>query len=211
MSKIITTILFDMDGVLIDAKEWHYKALNKALELFGLKISRYEHLQVFDGLPTKEKLKMIGERYYLPETLYPFINEIKQSYTIDFINRYCHPVFAQEYALSKLKAEGYNIAVCSNSIRKTVEIMMEKSGLIPYIDLIISNEDVSRSKPDPEIYHKAMNMFHVTANECVICEDNVNGIKAAILSGGNLLKISDVSDTNYFNIKKYIHEVESND
>ncbi|MEJ7675947.1 MAG: HAD hydrolase-like protein [Chitinophagaceae bacterium] len=49
----IKAIIFDMDGVLIDAKEWHYEALNTALKLFGLEISRYDHLVTFDGLPTK--------------------------------------------------------------------------------------------------------------------------------------------------------------
>ena len=55
---MIKAILFDMDGVLIDAKEWHYEAFNKAINLFGLQISRYDHLRTFDGLPTKEKLKI---------------------------------------------------------------------------------------------------------------------------------------------------------
>ena len=78
----IKAILFDMDGVLIDAKDWHYEALNKALGLFGLGISRYDHLHSFDGLPTRVKLKMLSEQYYLPEKLHPFINQVKQLYTM---------------------------------------------------------------------------------------------------------------------------------
>ena len=58
MGTKIKAILFDMDGVLIDAKDWHYEALNKALGLFGMEISRYDHLHSFDGLPTKEKLSL---------------------------------------------------------------------------------------------------------------------------------------------------------
>lgn len=209
MSKKITTILFDMDGVLIEAKDWHYEALNKALKLFGFEISRYEHLHAFDGLPTKEKLKMISSQYYLPESLHPFINEIKQNFTMDYVNQYCHPVFTHEYALSKLKAEGYYIAVCSNSIRHTIDVMMNKSGLTPYLDLIVSNEDVKKSKPDPEIYVKAMDMLMVSPKECVICEDNINGIAAAKASGGNLMKINEISDVNYENIKNFINELEN--
>ena len=56
----IKCILFDMDGVLVDAKDWHYEALNKSLSLFGLQISRYDHLHTFDGLPTRDKLKIIS-------------------------------------------------------------------------------------------------------------------------------------------------------
>lgn len=209
MNTQIKAILFDMDGVLVEAKDWHYEALNKALRLFGYEISKYEHLHAFDGLPTKEKLKIISQKYYLPEELHPFINELKQSFTMDYVAELCHPIFAHEYALSKLKAEGYKIAVCSNSIRHSIEVMMEKSGLMPYLDLIVSNEDVVKAKPDPEIYLKAMQELGVCPDECIICEDNINGIDAAIASGGNLLKINDVSDVNYENIYCFIKELEA--
>lgn len=211
MNKRIKAILFDMDGVLIEAKDWHYEALNKALRIFGFEISKYEHIHAFDGLPTKEKLKMISQRYYLPQVLHPFINELKQNYTMDYVRERCHPVFFHEYALSKLKAKGYKIAVCSNSIRRTIEVMMHKSGLAPYLDLIISNEDVTKSKPDPEIYEKAMQIFGVKPEECVICEDNINGIHAALSSGGNLFKVHEVSDVNYENIMGYIRKLEMNE
>jgi len=56
MNKI-KAIIFDMDGVLIEAKDWHYEALNKALRLFGMEISRYDHLVTYDGLPTKKSWK----------------------------------------------------------------------------------------------------------------------------------------------------------
>ena len=70
-----------MDGVLIDAKEWHYEALNKALALFGYQISRYEHLVTYDGLPTRKKLEMLSMEQGLPVQLHSFINEMKQLYT----------------------------------------------------------------------------------------------------------------------------------
>ena len=85
MSKI-KAIIFDMDGVLIDAKEWHYEALNKALSLFGYEISRYDHLITYDGLPTKDKLKMLSMERGLPEKLHPYINQLKQKYTIERVN-----------------------------------------------------------------------------------------------------------------------------
>ena len=203
----IKAVLFDMDGVLIDAKEWHYEALNKALSLFGLSISYYEHVHSFDGLPTREKLKMISEEVYLPEQLHDFINQMKQIYTLDFIQEKCVPMFQHEYALSRLKSEGYKIAVCSNSIRSTIELMMQKAYLTPYIDEILSNEDVENAKPDPEIYTKAMEKLGVSPKECLILEDNKNGIKAAEASGGHVMKIMDVWDVNYPNILTCINEI----
>lgn len=201
---MIKAVLFDMDGVLIDAKDWHYEALNRALGLFGVGISRYDHLHTFDGLPTKVKLEMLEEQYYLPKELHSFINEIKQKYTQELIEIKCKPMFHHEYALSKLKKQGYKIAVCSNSIRSTIEMMMKKSALIDYIDLIVSNEDVKKAKPDPEMYITAMLKFGLDPKECLIVEDNPNGIAAARASGGHVLPVETVYDVNYSNIMKKI-------
>lgn len=204
----IKAVLFDMDGVLIDAKDWHYEAMNKALSLFGYTIERYEHLTSYDGLPTSVKLEKLSVEKGLPRSLHKFINEMKQRYTMTEIHNKCRPVFIHEYALSRLKSEGYKIAVCSNSIRKTIETMMDYAGLSSYLDLIMSNEDVKKSKPNPEIYLTAMERFGLNPEECLICEDNENGIKAAESSGGNLLKIKTTADVNYTNIIKRITELE---
>jgi HAD superfamily hydrolase (TIGR01509 family) len=205
----IKAVLFDMDGVLVEAKEWHYDALNRALDLFGLKISRFDHLSTFDGLPTKKKLEMLTLEKGLPRELHDFLNEMKQLYTMEIVHTKCKPKFEQEYALSKLKDMGLKIAVCSNSIRNTVVTIMDKTCLSHYIDIIISNEDVSKGKPDPEMYIKAMNKFNLLPSECLIVEDNENGIKAAKASGAHLLIVNEVVDTNYENIFNKVKEIES--
>ncbi len=206
---MIKAILCDMDGVLIDAKDWHYEALNRALELFGYTISRESHLSTFDGLPTRRKLRMLVESRGLPEGLVEFLNVLKQTYTIEISAQRCKPVFNHRYALSRLKAEGYKIAVCSNSVRNTVETLMSLSALAPYIDYLVSNEDVSRSKPDPEMYLKAMSALEVVPEECVILEDNDHGIRAALDSGGHLMKIGVPEHVTYHNIKARIAEIEA--
>ncbi len=204
---MIKAVLFDMDGVLIDAKDWHYEALNKALGLFGIEINRYDHLNTFDGLPTAVKLKLISKRYYLPEQLHAFVNQMKQKYTIQLIYEKCHPVFQHEYALSRLHNEGYKIAVCSNSIRSTIELMMNKSGLIGYIDMIVSNEDVRNAKPDPEMYRLAISSFGLEPAECIVVEDNPNGIEAGKASGATVLEVATTYDVNYDKIKNLINKI----
>ena len=207
MANKVKAILFDMDGVLIDAKDWHYEALNKALGLFGIQISRYDHLNTFDGLPTKVKLEMLSKRYYLPKELHSFINELKQSYTVEMINEKCHPTFNHEYALSKLHLDGYKIAVCSNSIRKTIELMMQKAELSSYLDLIVSNEDVKKAKPDPEMYQTAISKFGLSPEECIVVEDNPNGIAAGKAAGAYVLEVATVYDVTYDNIMRKIKEL----
>lgn len=205
---MIKALLFDMDGVLIDAKDWHYEALNRALEHFGYTISRESHLSTFDGLPTRQKLRMLSKSRGLPTKLHEFINALKQAYTLEISHQRCKPVFNHQYALSKLKADGYKIAVCSNSVRQSVEAMMSLSALSGYIDLMLSNEDVTKGKPDPEMYLKAMSAFNIAPEEALILEDNDHGIEAAIASGGNLLKIGVPDDVTYHAIKKRISEIE---
>ena len=204
----IKAILFDMDGVLIDAKEWHYEALNQSLGLFGYTITRSEHLSMYDGLSTRQKLEKLTIEKGLPKELHDFINEMKQKYTVRMIYENCRPRFNHEYALSKLKSEGYKIAVCSNSIRMTIKMMMEYARLDSYLDCIISNQDVKKPKPDPEVYLTAMRQLHLESEECLICEDNDNGIKAGLASHGDLMTIRTVDDVNYEALKERIARIE---
>jgi beta-phosphoglucomutase len=207
MNKI-KAILFDMDGVLIDAKDWHYEALNRALSLFGMDISRYDHLVTYDGLPTARKLQMLSLERGLSPMLHSFIDSIKQQYTMEIIYANCKPIFYHEYALSRLKKEGYRLVVCSNSVKPTINLMMERSNLKKYLDFCMSAQDVKVPKPDPEIYSVSISRLGLKPQECLILEDNENGIKAAIDSGAHLMKISSVEDVNYQQIINKINKIE---
>jgi len=205
----IRAVIFDMDGVLIDAKDWHYEALNKALRLFGYEISRYDHLVTYDGLPTKRKLDMLSMERGLPRGLHGFLNDLKQLYTMEMVHARCKPMFHHEYALSCLKAEGMRLAVASNSVRSSVELMMAKANLTPYLDLLLSNQDVRQSKPHPEIYTTAIDRFGLHPRQCLIVEDNPNGIKAANDSGAHVMVVHTVYDVNYQAICRAIAAAEA--
>lgn len=206
---MIKAILFDMDGVLIDAKLWHYEALNRALGHFGYVISQESHLSTFDGLPTRQKLKILSKARGLPEGLHEFLNALKQAYTLELSNQLCKPIFNHQFALSRLKADGYKLAVCSNSVRQSVESMMRLSALLPFLDQIVSNEDVTAGKPAPEMYLKTMDQFGISPDEALILEDNQHGIEAAIASGAHLMKIGVPADVTYLAISQRIAEIET--
>ena len=193
-----------MDGVLIDAKDWHYEALNKALNHFGFNISRYDHLITFDGLPTRRKLEMLTREHGLPSELHSFLNELKQIYTMEIVHARCKPRFQHEYALSHLKAVGYKLAVASNSVRQSVQVMMAKSNLAAYLDEVVSNEDVSKGKPDPEIYFKAFSALGVAPDEALVVEDNEHGIAAGRAAGAHLMIVQDVNEVTLDNIQRHI-------
>lgn len=208
MGKVIKAVIFDMDGVLIDAREWHYAALNRSLSLFGYNISRLDHLTNFDGLPTSKKLDLLSLDYNLPRGLHGFINMMKQKYTEEEIFTECSPTFQHQYALGHLKENGYKIAVASNSISRTMKLMLTKSDLIQFLDFYISADDVSKPKPDPEIYEFAISRLGLNPNECLVLEDNKNGIKAARSAGAHVMEIRNPEDVDYWKIESQIKEIE---
>lgn len=204
----IKAVIFDMDGVLIDAKDWHYEALNRSLDYFGYTpISRNDHLARFDGLSTTKKLEMHFQTKDLNKSQHQEINNKKQELTFKIVDEKCQPLDFHIKMLKKLKEKNYKLAVCSNSITKTIELMLGKAGIIDFFDFYLSNEDVTNPKPDPEIYNKAIEKMNLQPSEVLICEDNVRGIESAIKSKSYVLEIGSVEDTNYENIERAINMI----
>lgn len=207
MSRV-AAVLFDLDGVLVDATEWHYEALNRALRLFGFGITRYEHLSCYNGLPTRKKLEMLSVEKGLPAAIHGTINRLKQVYTRDEILAKCRPIFEKEYMLSRLRQEGYRVAVCSNSIHETLALMIRQSGLDPYLEFLLSNEDVTRPKPDPEIYATAIARLGVSPAETLIVEDAPHGVEAATRSGAHVCQVARFSEVGYFRVRGALDRIE---
>jgi beta-phosphoglucomutase len=197
----IKAILFDLDGVLVDATEWHYEALNRALGLFGFNIARYEHLTTYNGLPTKKKLEMLSIEKGFPRGLHSLTHKIKQKYTREEILRSCTPVFEKEFMVHQLKRDGFKLGVCSNSIRESVELMLKGSGLWELFDLVLSNEDVAKAKPDPEMYLTACERLGVKPAEALVVEDAPHGVEAAKRSGAALCQVTGFNEVDYARVK----------
>lgn len=191
---MIKAILFDLDGTLVEAKEWHYEALNRALRLFGFEISREDHLNIYDGLSTRQKLRLLTEREGLPETLYDLIFKFKQEFTFQEIEKNCKPLPNVVETLQELKKREYTLGLCSNSIRKSIELMLQYSEISEYFDIVLSNQDVTFAKPDPEIYEVARHKLKVKAEDCIVVEDNVKGIEAGRRARMKVIQVSSPKD-----------------
>jgi HAD superfamily hydrolase (TIGR01509 family) len=204
---MIKLIIFDLDGVLVEAKEIHYKTLNKALAEVDKKymITEKEHLSTYDGLKTNQKLEMLTKNKGLNPINYEQIWNRKQDLTIDAISE-LKPNAHLIVVFKRLRDMGYKLACCSNSIRRSVLVMLSKIGLIEYMDLIISNEDVKNSKPHPEMYWKAMSMMSVLPDECLIVEDSPHGLLAASRSRANVLRVDNPSDLTFDKIQTKLKE-----
>jgi beta-phosphoglucomutase-like phosphatase (HAD superfamily)/dTDP-glucose pyrophosphorylase len=200
MNKLV---IFDLDGVLIDSREMHYEALNRALGKVSWEyvISREEHLSVYDGLPTSRKLSMLTEKKGLPVDKHQQIWEDKQKETLEIFSDLEHDYELMHY-FQQLKQRGYQVAVASNSIRNTVKLVLLRLGVLEFIDYYVSNEDVVRNKPFPEMYWKCMTACNALPKDTVIFEDSHIGRQGALDSKAHLIPIENRYDLNQEKIDK---------
>jgi beta-phosphoglucomutase-like phosphatase (HAD superfamily)/dTDP-glucose pyrophosphorylase len=204
---MIKTIIFDLDGVLVNTKKIHYEALNKALnkvEKFKLTLS--EHSKIFDGLPTQKKLEILLKNKKISRINLKKITKAKNYYTDILLEekiKYSKKIF---YLFKRLNKD-YKICIATNAIRKTLEICIEKLRIKKFINYSLSNEDVRISKPHPEIYLKSLVHLNSIPKETVILEDSNYGRMAARDSGCNLFPVKNLKEVNYKNIVNFIDNI----
>jgi beta-phosphoglucomutase len=191
---MIKAIIFDLDGVLLDACNWHYQALNQSLALFGYNIPLDKHLTTFNGLPTVEKLRKLSEEINLPRGLHKIISQKKQQFTDQLIRENCKFDFKIHNMMKRLHSENLKLAICSNSIRKTVDNASKIMGVDVYLSTIMSNEDVKNSKPDPEIYIKTCQILKIKPLEALVVEDHTYGVISAYSAGCNVIQVRNPND-----------------
>ena len=203
---MIKLIIFDLDGVLVEAKNIHYDALNEAL---GKKysIGWNEHLSTYDGLKTNQKLDMLTKQKGLSKTLHNDIWTNKQISTLKQLKQLKHNNVLIEL-MDSLVQRGYKIAVCSNSIRKTVLTVLSKLGIMEFMDYIVSNEDVENGKPHPEMYWNAISKMKCLPEETLIVEDSPYGLLAASRSKSHILRVKNTKQTNLQNINNKLKQIE---
>ena len=202
---MIKLIIFDLDGVLVNSRELHYIALNKALSEIGEEytISKEEHLCKYDALTTTQKLNKLTKEKKLPKEYHNKVWQLKQQKTLQEIDSYqCDYRIID--ILKKLKSQNYKIACATNSIRETSKLMLIRKGFFDYIDFLYSNEDVKNPKPNAEIYMRCMIKVGVNPDETVIIEDSHIGRKGALRSGGHLCAVKDTDDLTFSKINSTI-------
>lgn len=202
---MIEAVLFDLDGVLVDACDWHYHALNEALEeIAGFKIERDEHESTFNGLPTYTKLHTLAVQGRVSPRDMNLIAELKQKKVKIVIAREAKHDAGKMSMHSMLKNDGLYIGCVTNSIRETTQMMLEKTGQISYMDVVVTNEDVSHPKPDPEGYIRAMAELGVSPDRVLIVEDSDKGYEAARESGGQVLRVRNATEVHWAKLRDLV-------
>lgn len=201
-------IIFDLDGVLLDSRELHYHSLNEALSKIDPKyiIPIEEHLSVYDGLSTTKKLEMLAEKRGLPRKHFDQIWRDKQTATSNLIRKIPRNNNLEQM-FSDIQSRGWKISVASNSIRETVKLSLLSIGVMDYVDYYISNEDVRRTKPYPEMYWKCMTALNALPKNTIIVEDSHIGRQGATDSGAHLLPVENANDLTRYKVFNKMEEI----
>lgn len=193
---MIKVVIFDLDGVLVNTTDLHYRCFNEALKHYNYTITEDEHKNEYNGLPTKNKLNLLTEQKGLPKDLHEMIWKLKQEITIKRLDEY---IKRDERLIDIFKqlSKDYKIYVASNSIWKTVKQCLMLTGLMEYVDYFVSCEDIKTSKPSPEIYYRCFSQGKISPKEALILEDSPVGIRSARASGGNVFVVKNPCQFTY--------------
>lgn len=184
--------VFDLDGVIVFTDQFHYKAWKKMADLMGIYFDE-EINNRLRGVSRMDSLEIILERY--DGTLK---TEEKEALAQEKNNVYCELLKTMSPAdvttevretLTELRNRGYKLAIGSSS--KNAKFILEKVALIEYFDAISDGTNITRSKPDPEVFLKAAEFLGIQPKECIVVEDASAGIDGAKAGGMKAVGIGD--------------------
>lgn len=163
------SLIFDLDGVLVDSDKHHKRTLREAAAQFGFSI------QDVGTATTISKLRAAG----VPEDTIPTVYARKQ----ELYNSYMSDVLVGDPALSvlfmRLNRVGYRLAVCSNSNLSSVRLVTRKLGIAPFLSVVTSASEVEHGKPSPLVYSLTIGRLNTTPGNVVVFEDSDEGVQAA--------------------------------
>jgi beta-phosphoglucomutase len=174
---VLQSIIFDADGVLLNASEIHFQALNRALATKGWLITQAEQKNLFDGLPTVKKLEYLTLHKGFPESWHHEILEIKQQLTMEVINDFIEVDPEKIDLIETLSSYGLSIGVASNMQQENLETLLTRIGILSLVDVVIGHDRVGykRLKPNPDLYiHAATALGSDISVSSIVVDNNVS-------------------------------------
>lgn len=193
---MIKGIVFDLDGVLVSTDELHYQAWKRLADELGITGFNREDNRRQRGVSRMASLEVVlekADRTY-PEDEKSELAERKNNYYLELLKDMdSSAVLNQVYdVLSELKAKNLLLAVGSAS--KNAPLILEKTGLMPYLNQVSCGLDTTKSKPDPEVFLVAAKKLNLKPEECLVVEDSIAGIEAAKAGGMRSLGVGPFHD-----------------
>ena len=180
---MIKTVIFDMDGVIVDTEPVHYHAYQQHFKKLNIDVSD-ELYATFTGNSTKNVYQKLKDAFALEEEIEKLV-DIKRALFNDAFDTK-EDLFlldGVEKLIVDLHQNGMQLILASSSAKVTIERIFKRFGLHKYFSHIVSGEDFPKSKPHPAIFEKAAALSGMPKENCIVIEDSTNGIKAAKAAG----------------------------
>ncbi len=189
---MVNACIFDLDGVIVDTAKYHFLAWQRLATKLGIAFSEEEneHLKGVSRIQSLEYILKLG-KVHLPEDEKLALASLKNEWYVEMISHLKKDEIlpgAMEL-LDDLKKNDVKIALGSAS--KNAVPLLESAGIVSYFDYISDGNSTDKSKPDPDVFLIAAKGIHESPHHCIVIEDSIKGIEAAIAGGFRSLGIGD--------------------
>lgn len=182
-------VIFDMDGVLVDNGEYHFKAWARFCEKYGILFSEEEFRTKYFGQANDNVLTGLMGKELSASEMNGLADEKEQMYREIYAPDIC-PVNGLTAFIDELKKANIRIGVATSAPKANVDFVTDALGIKDKIDVIVYDSMVSNSKPHPEIYLKTAELLQMKPSDCIVFEDSLSGTKSAFDAGARVIAIT---------------------
>ncbi len=195
----ITTIIFDMDGVLADSEPRWNDIDRELLGAYGIDYAG-EHKHHVLGKSFDLSMQFYKQTYDLPHEI-DDMNTRRQHIAADYYANHIAPFEDAPRVLQALKELGFRIGLATSSRRNLAESFLSRHELTLFFDTVVTGEDVQNGKPHPDIYLRAAELLGSAPNHCLVVEDSLAGVEAGKSAG---MSVAAIPDAQFVNAQDYI-------
>ena len=185
---MIKGVIFDMDGTIVDSLPYHYRAWEKFFE--ENKVENFsEKLKNYKGGGTLDLMTAVyGDKYSRKEL--KIMTDDKEIIFREIYKNNVVPIMGFMEMFDLIKSKKILVGLASNAIRKNVKMILSELKIYEKFDSIICGDEVEKGKPDPEMFNETVDKFKLKKEECLIFEDSIEGVTAAVNSNVDVIGIT---------------------